>query len=106
MYNTDFTSVFTESDRETIGHKLLEYGQAEDGFGLFAKAISSLSAGVVYLLPTGVLTSVSTEGAIATYLETALTGTSTAPQYIFVRTFGKNSAGDFIVPTIVVGSGS
>jgi hypothetical protein len=106
MYNTDFTTVFSESDKEFVGHKLLEFGQAKDGFGLFAKATSSLSKGVVYLLPTGILTSVETEGAIETYLETALTGTSTAPQYIFVRTFGKNSAGDFIVPTIVPASAS
>jgi hypothetical protein len=106
MYNTDFTTVFSESDEEFVGHKVLEYGQTKDGFGLFAKATSSLSAGVIYILPTGVLTSIETEGAIKSYLETALTGTSTAPQYIFCRTFGKNSVGDFIVPTIVVGSGS
>lgn len=104
MYNVDFTTVFSESDKELIGHKLLEYGQAKDGFGLFAKATSSISAGVAYILPTGILTDVETEGAIETYLETSLNGTSTAPQYIFCRTFGKNSVGDFIVPTIVVGS--
>jgi hypothetical protein len=106
MYNCDFKTIYNETEKEFIGHNLLEFGQAKDGFGLFAKATSSLTAGTVYVLPTGVITTVSTNGAVKGYLEVDVAGSESAPLYIFVRTFGKNGNGDFVVPEVISGQQS
>ena len=106
MYNTDFTTIFSEQEIQFTGHKLLEFGQTKDGFGLFVKATDTITAGPVYILPNGTITSVSTNGSLKGYLETDLAGTESEPQYIFVRTFGKNSAGDFVVPEKISGQAS
>lgn len=103
MYNCDFKTIYNETEKEFIGHNLLEFGQSKDGFGLFAKATSSLTAGTVYILPTGVITASSTNGAIKGYLEVNVNGSESAPLYIFVRTFGKNGNNNFIIPEVING---
>ena len=103
MYNCDFKTTFTETEKEFTGHSLLEFGQAKDGFGLFAKATSSLTAGTVYILPTGIITASSTNGAIKGHLEVNVDGSENEPLYIFVRTFGKNGNNNFIVPEVING---
>lgn len=101
MYNCDFKTIYSEVAKEFVGHDILKYGYTNDGYGLFAKATSSISVGVNYLLPTGILTSTSTVGALKVYVEVALVGSESEPVYAFVRCFGKNGAGNFVVPEVV-----
>ncbi len=105
VFNVDFTRVFDKRSKEFEGHSLLEYGVSKDGYGIFAQATSTVAAGNVFINPANAtITATSTPGFLAGYLETALTGTATEPEYIFVRCFGKNSAGAFIVPSVVAGA--